>query len=332
MTMRSTSLMLCLGALAALPPVAWSQTTDTKPKIMKAEVVRDDENLAGLLEQAIKNNPDIRVAEVKLQQAEVELNRARMAAMHKIVVLQSELRSARAELAETEKSYKRSKELSAAGGTSAAELGQAALAVMSAKEKVARLEAEQPYLLGKAPVAAGMTRTLTIGDVLYRQVSGGSGMGSAATGPMPTAFWTDHYAVLHTLPQGKTEKLRALLKSPVKWPSRPSGSLRNIVDDLRTFVPGFAFEIMTSEPGGPKESKELPGPAFSGELPLHAVIQWIEDRYEVKFVVRDYGIVVADRDRLPPGAVALLDLAREPQLQVPVRPPVPAGPSFPPPQ
>ena len=41
-------------------------------------------------------------------------------------------------------------------------------------------------------------------------------------------------------------------------------------------------------------------------------MQWIEDRYEVKFVVRDYGIVVADRDRLPPGALALLDLAREP--------------------
>ena len=61
--------------------------------------------------------------------------------------------------------------------------------------------------------------------------------------------------------------------------------------------------------GDANRSKEYPGPSFSGELPLHAIVQWIEDRYDVKFVVRDYGIVVADRDRLPPGALPLLDLA-----------------------
>ena len=50
------------------------------------------------------------------------------------------------------------------------------------------------------------------------------------------------------------------------------------------------------------------------------MVQWIEDRYEVKFVVRDYGIVVTDRDRLPPGAMSLLDLAREPHSQTTASP------------
>jgi hypothetical protein len=315
MTMRSTCLILCLGAVTMLPAVAWSQTAEVQSKVdRKFEVLREDERLSALLEQAIKNNPDIRVAEVKLQQAEAELNRARMAAMHKIVVLQSELRSARAELAEAEKTYKRLKALADAHAVDAAELAQAALAVMSAKEKVTRLEAEQPYLLGKAPAVTGMTGVLTIGDVVYRPATVASATGMPPSGAMSTASWTDHYAVLQILPQAKTEKLRGLLKSPVKWTNGGTATLRKVVDDLRAFVPGFAFEIMTGEPGGPKE---LPGPMFSGELPLHAVIQWIEDRYEVKFVVRDYGIVVADRDRLPPGAVALLDLAREPQQHSP---------------
>jgi hypothetical protein len=312
MTMRSTCLVLCLGLLAALPPVAWSQTAEIQLKVdKKLEDLREEDRLTRLLEQAIKNNPDIRVAEVKLQEAEAELNRARMAAMHKIVVLQSQLRSARAELTEAEKSYKRAKELNHA--ISAAELAQAALALMSAKEKVTRFEAEQPYLLGKAPAASAMTGIAFVpsGDFVYRQATGGSGMGSTATGAGTTAIWTDHYAVLQTLPQAKTEKLRELLKSPVKWPTGGTAALRNVVDQLRAFTPSFSFEIMTSADfGGPKE---LPGPMFAGELPLHAVIQWIEDRYEVKFVVRDYGIVVTDRGRLPPGAVALLDLVREPQ-------------------
>jgi hypothetical protein len=81
------------------------------------------------------------------------------------------------------------------------------------------------------------------------------------------------------------------------------------VDELRTLFPGINFEIMTT--GDANRSKEFPGPSFSGELPLHAIVQWIEDRYDVRFVVRDYGIVVADRDRLPPGALPLLDMARQ---------------------
>ena len=67
------------------------------------------------------------------------------------------------------------------------------------------------------------------------------------------AVWADRYSVLTiNLPQGKTEKLRGLLKSPVKWPTGGTATLRKVVDELRPFVPGFAFEIMTGEPGSAK--------------------------------------------------------------------------------
>ena len=221
----------------------------TKKALSKAEWKDDskiDEGLAGLLEQALKNNPDIRVAEMKLQQAEAELNRARMTAIHKIVVLQSQLRSARAELAEAEKSYKRMKDLSDAHAISAAELAQAALAVMSAKEKVTRSEAEFPYLIGKTPLTATWTFDRDTGKALYRSAIVAA-PGMAASGAASAARADFYISSIRNVSHAQTDKLRPLLQASAKWPNRKPADLRHVVDDhLRAFLPGFAFEIMTT--------------------------------------------------------------------------------------
>ena len=46
-------------------------------------------------------------------------------------------------------------------------------------------------------------------------------------------------------------------------------------------------------------------------IPLRAALQWFEDSYKVRFIVRDYGIVVTDAERTPPGATRLLDVGRQ---------------------
>src|SRR5262249_23920076 len=42
-------------------------------------------------------------------------------------------------------------------------------------------------------------------------------------------------------------------------------------------------------------------------VPLGAVLQWFEDNFTIRFVLRDYGIVVSERTRVPPGAMSVID-------------------------
>ena len=239
---RTTRRRRCARRPRFFDPFPTTKKTETK----FVTEWKDDEGLAALSEQALKNNPDIRVAEVKLQQAEAELNRARMAAVHKIVVLQSQLRSARAELAEAEKTYKRMKELNANHAISAAELAQAALGVMTVKEKVTRSKPSS-RLIGKVTAAPGMSSmsgmqlvptmpgmTGTSAGNVYRSI-----IGNVSTGTNASRF-TDHYVLgdlVRTLPNAKTDKLRSLLQGSAKWLGREPANLRHVVDDLRALFP-----------------------------------------------------------------------------------------------
>jgi hypothetical protein len=46
---------------------------------------------------------------------------------------------------------------------------------------------------------------------------------------------------------------------------------------------------------------------FREPVPFGAVAQWFEDNFNVRFVVRDYGIVIVDPKNIPPGATFLHD-------------------------
>ncbi len=57
-----------------------------------------------MLAEALRNNPDIRVAAAKLAEAEVELNRTRLQVMQKIVALHAAIASKKTEIAYQQKS------------------------------------------------------------------------------------------------------------------------------------------------------------------------------------------------------------------------------------
>src|SRR5215831_18895608 len=67
--------------------------------------------LEDLLSQALKDNPDIRVAEAKLHEADAELNRTRLQVMQKVVALHADLQGARAKVAPAESKFKRLQQL-----------------------------------------------------------------------------------------------------------------------------------------------------------------------------------------------------------------------------
>src|SRR4051812_17523488 len=106
--MRFLILSVALGSVLTLNSAAWAQTSDpdTPLKAQKKATERtaqqateqvtqakkaleamaqdvdksqkEKASLESLLAQALKNNPDIRVAESKVREAEAELNRVRM--------------------------------------------------------------------------------------------------------------------------------------------------------------------------------------------------------------------------------------------------------------
>jgi hypothetical protein len=112
-------------------------------------------SLEQLLTHAAQDNPDIRVAEAKVREAEAELSRTRLIVAQKVVKLYQDIAAQRAAVAETEQRFKTVERLYQAKGVSQAELDAAKQVVIQAKAKLEGLEAELPFLLGRSEPLKG---------------------------------------------------------------------------------------------------------------------------------------------------------------------------------
>ena len=75
---------------------------------------------------------------------------------------------------------------------------------------------------------------------------------------------------------------------------------KQVLDFLRQRVPGINIIEQYQLSAVARVSLTLKEP-----VPVGAVFQWAEDQYGLRFVVRDYGVVVTNKERVPPGAVNL---------------------------
>ena len=107
-----------------------------------------------LTADALKNNPDILIAESKVQAAEAELNRIRIRVMADLAGLDAELHAARIQVKAAEASFERFKRLLAARAVSQEEYDAQITTLEKAKADLAVKEAKLPYLLGKQSAAA----------------------------------------------------------------------------------------------------------------------------------------------------------------------------------
>src|SRR5262249_20804674 len=106
-----------------------------------------------LLSQTLKNNPDIRVGEAKVREAEAELHRTRMAVAQKVASLYHSIDVAIKVRDEAKERYETSFRLyNMKGGAETEEnMRSTRLAWQRAAAEVAKLQAEMPALLGKLP-------------------------------------------------------------------------------------------------------------------------------------------------------------------------------------
>jgi hypothetical protein len=255
--------------------------------------------LEDLLAKALKQNPDILVAQAKVREAEAELNRVRQQVLAKIVILNAEIDAARVFLKEAEYRFARLRELQRKSMVPDEEFGTGQFTVLKYKAELARKEAELSLLIGKK--VAGLTdqsKALAISpDGQWMVMEDGS---------VRVKNLTDKWVDPRTLDLKKptAEKVRAALETQIKV-QFSKVPLEEVLHQLQAMVKGVNL-FLTAPQNRPVTAK------LEEPVSLLAVLQLLEDVTGLSFIVREYGIVAVERSNLPPGALLVSDFARQP--------------------
>jgi len=294
-----------------------------------------------LIAEALKNNPDIRVAESKLREAEAELNRARLLVTQKVIAQQRDINFQRAALMEANEQFKRAREVFAKGAMAQQEFKSVEAHLQKLKADLARLEAELPYLLG---IGGGVSATFTDGTLLLNRIDPAQNylyslkLNSPAQDSKKSLkeeerklynLELEHaYKALSSsqlqsnLPAATADKIRKALNTltPAEF-SFTQAAPKDILDFLQQYAKGFnLIEQVRLDKVSPVTIR------LKEPVPVGAIFQFLEDTYGWRFVVREYGIVLAEPSRLPPGAVFLQDFWRR-QAGATMVPPGPIPPA-----
>ncbi|HLW66091.1 MAG TPA: hypothetical protein VKS79_12340 [Gemmataceae bacterium] len=332
----------------AAPPGGSSPPKATTPSNESPKTAPVAKPPAGSLEEllatALRNNPDIRVAEAKLREAEANLNKARIQVMQQVVSLKNAVDAQKKAAEVAEQSHKRIQELKKSNVVPEAEVTQSEALLAKAKADLAKLEADLAIPLGRLPgkydtvdggsntIFQGLSRNDAIwldwSNTLNLNASNNPWTYPQATYPgqwTPQAQWqlnnlgsgnvTNPYQIPSTirtvvnLPadySGTTkaaagsvaDKIRTALDKPIKIEWKQPMPLNDVIEFLRSKAEiDVPFRILLDNDA--KSRIDL----MTGELPLGAWLQAVEDSIpQLIIVVRDYGLVVTTRGRLPQDA------------------------------
>lgn len=311
-----------MGTLAALllgAALAWGQQPASPAPVQNAPKDQPAKSkLEEMIEKALHDNPDLRLAEAKLAEAEAELNKARLLVVQKVAAQYQAVEAqkaavdgAAAELEETKTAYK-------AASVSQSVVRTAEQKLIDAKAKLASLEAELPYLLGQqaeGKIDAKIRLWLDRIDISQPPKNADAEYQRRwyldVIGRLPTA---EEMAAALPKPaiQGPTaDRIRAALDKPFthEGKERQIGDVIVLLKDaFEKDNPGLLFNIN----GIVKLEKVdadfgTPGYRFD-HVPFGAALEWVEDSLpECRIVVRDYGIAIVPKDALPPGVPLLHD-------------------------
>jgi Protein of unknown function (DUF1549) len=280
-----------------------------REKLIDRLILKKWSPLEEMLAQAMKNNPDIRVAESKVREAEAELNRTQLQVTQKIVTLRHSLETQKNAVQAAEVNFRFVRERFNTGTVPPSDMGTAEQTLVRAKAKLTALEAELPFLLGQDP-----GRSLTFS-------SDGKLLGSADDmRALMESQWRRYFAmdVSKSMAPGKLEgtifdKIRKArdLRVTLDYKNMP---VQQVLEDLLGKIKGVPVRFVIQFSPDYKISLQ-----FKEPLTLAAALQaWQDlasggdnrtrDYYrDVRLVVRDYGILVTLRPLLPEGALLLHD-------------------------
>ncbi len=329
--MRRTTVS-ALAAVLALAGHAWGQAPAAGSPPQKAPpAAAKPTQLEEQIAQALRENPDVRVAEAKMREAEAELTRARMIVVQKVVALQhsaeaaaravnvaeARVMAADAQLQLADRERSRAEELvktraapQEIADVSRAKLAQAAANreaaradLLSAKADQAKVQAELPYLLGKQPRGVAQAEFANISSqAVLQSLHEREKLEAEQQKLYLSRIHAAERLFLGTRltqpPQGTlADKIRKALDTTnnISLRDQPLGDVLAHLQEMAG-VP-FVDDV-------PREMKAKKITLRLDGVPLGAALQAVEDVAHVHFGVRDYGVLVTD-DKLPASVLPL---------------------------
>jgi hypothetical protein len=291
--------------------------------------------LEEMIQQALRNNADIRVAEAKVAEAEAELNRTRQQVMQKIVLHNASVDSAKAVVQEAEDRLNSMVDANnrVRNAYSIADIRRAEHTVLSKKAELAKIEVELPLLLGTPAQGKTTDRAIEKSLEWWRRVSLDLTGDPNAWRDVPGDLVQDPETKKWYKTLGESDETSATaraiealsaahLKPPVQGPMAERikkaldhemkvsfhGKPLEVLDSLLQQIEGVPHRIQWPE-------GDVVGPAtidltFKEPVALGAIFQAYQDSVasSMRLVVRDYGILVTDDKHVPPGAPLLYDV------------------------
>jgi hypothetical protein len=301
-------LAAAMGAAQA-PENSGAGKTVQKKKEKKGDAVK-----LGTLEQhiaeALKNNPDIRVAEAKVSEADAELRRTRGKVISELTILLAEITEAQAEVVAAETRLKEKKQLRDSHTISAEQYDAATRILTRAKADLAIKSAKLPYLIGKQADGERLA-VARLADLDSRSQF------RAVVDQVMENKWK-------VVPVGSdtstADKLRKILDAPASLvapgQSKGQSNAQFVFDHMRkSMLPGINLVVRAKVLDKPVN---LP---LNQPVPVGAVMQYLEDELKVVFILRDYGIIVISaEEEFPPGAILVIDFWKRGKMAAPGQP------------
>jgi Outer membrane efflux protein len=267
-------------------------------------------SLEDTLEKALRSSADIKAAESKVRDAEAELNRVRHQVLTKATVLHSDMQVARRMLAVAEEAFALTQQGFKMGSVPQAEVLAAQSAIEKARGEVEKLDAQLKALRGEFALKNFNVSNVAFapdGNTLWTgSADGAVRVWEVSTGELyfPYSVVLDYGGAnrskMQPVQTPMAERIRKLLDQEVEYETndRIDLALDNLLDVAKSDIPVRKLLIPTSEPQV----------AMKGKLSVGAWFQAIEDSDpSIRILVRDYGILLTTKDRVPEGAVRVLD-------------------------
>jgi hypothetical protein len=296
-------------------------------------------SLEEMLDNALRNNPDIRAAEAKVHDAEAESNRVRNNVIAKVVQLRNDIELAKKMLVHAQEIEKNEKnEMHKPGGRGPASTTMTAVLMAAAKvdtqkAEVARLEADLKAMLGSyARIKSGADVSVVTGAQGLDPFRGGTsgplapyGFTGTLSGFIGSSAGSGNAVIgsgtITFVQAPMAERIKNALEKPIQLAEIKEAPITDVVNLLsRKVGDEFMFRVLATEVGNAKLS------LAKAEMPLGAWLQMVEDSVPgLRFVVRDYGILATSTASVPEGAMTVQQFWKQQEKAKPPAPKTGAG-------
>ncbi len=272
----------------------------------KAEIALADEDLKAAVGSAktpstaaegvavaLKQHPDIKVAEAKVAVAAAELDQARLTVTQRVGPAFARIQTAKVKVAAAEDDLNRVAGMVKKGIVSKAEADRADAAVLASKAELATAEAELKAVTGGGEPADAESARSKYARLRLAQLK-------------------DVHPETTSAPAGTVaDKLRAVIDKKVKFPEQKGVPFVKVVDALKAAA-GIDFTVrLPNHAQFTEQGVNVP----AGEMTVSAWTELMLDEFNVgrikyAFYIREYGLLLAAVDAAPPGALSLTEFAR----------------------